>query len=149
MGISPIRAGATYRPMTTTAPYDAKMLELLVAYRQTPSIGLWDQLVRLNSGLVRRVVCRLPIDSRYREDLESAGFVGLSAALAAFDPFQADRFSLFAISYIQAAVVARLAQLPPQEGFTAAGRPTQRLGTPSNQGCAPAVACPSNTNSVL
>ena len=137
--------------MTTQAPYDAKMLELLVAYRQPPSIGIWDQLVRLNSGLVRRVVCRLQIDSRHREDLESAGFVGLSAALAAFDPGQSGRFSLFAIPYIQAAVAARLAQLPFQAGSPGTGRrPAQGSGAAPDQGCSPVVLYPSqSTDSAL
>ncbi|MBD2256307.1 hypothetical protein [Pseudanabaena sp. FACHB-2040] len=111
MGISLIGAGATHQRMKTKAPYDAKMLELLLTYRQTPSTKIWDQLVRLNSGLVRKVVCRLCQDySNAWQALEEAGFQGLTTALEAFDPKQKTEFSVFAIPYIQAAVVAGLSQ---------------------------------------
>ncbi|MBD0336225.1 MAG: hypothetical protein ICV62_12105, partial [Cyanobacteria bacterium Co-bin13] len=42
------------------------------------------------------------------KELEEAGFEGLTAALEAFDPAQKAEFSVFAIPYIQAAVVAVL-----------------------------------------
>lgn len=77
-------------------------MELLVAYKQSPSIALRNQLVRLNAGLVRKIAHRINHQcSEPYEDLEQIGYLGLIRAIERFDPTQGCAFSSFAVPYIR------------------------------------------------
>ncbi|HEY9763291.1 MAG TPA: sigma factor [Trichocoleus sp.] len=95
-----------------------KIEDLLVAYHQNPSADLYDQLVRLNVGLVRKLVHRIcqQRNTAYAE-IEAAGFRGLTVAIETYDSAQGLPFSSFAIPCIQKAVLALLDQ--PQKSSTA------------------------------
>ncbi|RAM50482.1 MAG: RNA polymerase sigma factor SigF [Hapalosiphonaceae cyanobacterium JJU2] len=77
-------------------------MELLQLYHQNPSIELRNKLVRLNTGLVRKLAhkfshqCNEPY-----EDLEQIGYFGLIRAIERFDPSQGYAFSSFAVPYIR------------------------------------------------
>ncbi|MBA3921552.1 MAG: RNA polymerase sigma factor SigF [Nostocaceae cyanobacterium] len=77
-------------------------MELLVSYHQNPSIKVRNQLVQLNTGLVRKMAhkfshqCHEPY-----EDLEQIGYFGLIRAIERFDPHQGYAFSSFAVPYIR------------------------------------------------
>ncbi|MEL6383624.1 MAG: sigma-70 family RNA polymerase sigma factor [Cyanobacteria bacterium J06626_18] len=92
--------------MKSNASRSAKIIELLVTYHQAPSIKLRNQLVRLNTGLVRKVVHRLNHQcSEAYEDLEQIGFLGLIRAIERFDPKQGCAFSSFAVPYIRGEIL--------------------------------------------
>lgn len=77
-------------------------MELLQLYHQNPSIQLRNQLVKLHTGLVRKMAhkfshqCNEPY-----EDLEQIGYFGLIRAIERFDPSQGYAFSSFAVPYIR------------------------------------------------
>ncbi|MCX7595963.1 MAG: RNA polymerase sigma factor SigF [Fischerella sp.] len=77
-------------------------MELLRLYHQNPSIELRNQLVKLHTGLVRKMAhkfshqCNEPY-----EDLEQIGYFGLIRAIERFDPSQGYAFSSFAVPYIR------------------------------------------------
>ncbi len=77
-------------------------MELLQLYHQNPSIELRNRLVKLNTGLVRKLAhkfshqCHEPY-----EDLEQIGYFGLIRAIERFDPSQGYAFSSFAVPYIR------------------------------------------------
>lgn len=82
--------------------WDSRGMELLISYHQNPSVSLRNQLVKLHSGLVRKVAHRI----RYQcaepyEDLEQIGYIGLIRAIERFDPSQGCAFSSFAVPYIR------------------------------------------------
>ena len=92
--------------MKINSSRSAQIIELLVAYQQTPSIKLRNQLVRLNTGLVHKVVHRLHHQcSEAYEDLEQLGFLGLIRAIERFDPKQGCAFSSFAVPYIRGEIL--------------------------------------------
>ncbi|MEO0455245.1 MAG: RNA polymerase sigma factor SigF [Cyanobacteria bacterium P01_A01_bin.114] len=77
-------------------------MELLMAYKQKPSIKLRNDLVRLNAGLVRKIAHRVSHQcSEPYEDLEQIGYLGLIRAIERFDPSQGCAFSSFAVPYIR------------------------------------------------
>ncbi|WP_026733152.1 RNA polymerase sigma factor SigF [Fischerella sp. PCC 9605] len=77
-------------------------MELLRLYHQKPSIELRNKLVKLHTGLVRKMAhkfshqCNEPY-----EDLEQIGYFGLIRAIERFDPSQGYAFSSFAVPYIR------------------------------------------------
>jgi len=80
----------------------SETLELLVAYRQNPSVHLRNRVVNLNAGLVRKVAHMLAHQSPVPfEDLEQIGYIGLITAAERFDPNQGHAFSSYAIPYIK------------------------------------------------
>lgn len=84
----------------------SQTMELLVAYRQKPSVQLRNRLVRLNMGLVRKVAHRLTHQcAEPYEDLEQCGFLGLITAIERFDPSQGYAFSSFAVPYIRGEIL--------------------------------------------
>ncbi len=84
----------------------SQSIELLVAYRQKPSVQLRNRLVRLNMGLVRKVAHRLANQcAEPYEDLEQCGFLGLITAIERFDPSQGFAFSSFAVPYIRGEIL--------------------------------------------
>lgn len=92
--------------MTTATSLQTKTIELLVAYRQQPSIQLRNQIVQLNRGLVRKVAHRLALQcAEPYEDLEQCGYLGLIAAIERFDPTQGCAFSSFAVPYIRGEIL--------------------------------------------
>lgn len=104
-----------------------RVAALLTAYRQSPSPERRDQLVRLHSGLVRKVVHRLyQGPQRFSRALEEAGLKGVAAAVEAYDPAAADvEFSCFAVAYIRQALLGSTdttaaAQIGFQSGLPAA-----------------------------
>jgi RNA polymerase sigma-B factor len=63
---------------TTPQHNQSKSLRILNAYQKQPSIGLRNQLVLLNSGLVRQIAYRLSYQcNEPYEDLEQIGYIGL------------------------------------------------------------------------
>jgi RNA polymerase sigma-B factor len=84
----------------------SQTIELLVAYRQKPSVQLRNRLVRLNMGLVRKVAHRLAHQcAEPYEDLEQCGYLGLITAIERFDPSQGFAFSSFAVPYIRGEIL--------------------------------------------
>lgn len=77
-------------------------MELLVAYHQSPSVKLRNQLVQMNVGLVRKIAHRVSHQcAEPYEDLEQIGYLGLIRAIERFDPSQGCAFSSFAVPYIR------------------------------------------------
>lgn len=80
--------------------------ELLISYYQNPSIELRNKLVKLHTGLVRKMAhqfshqCTEPY-----EDLEQIGYFGLIRAIERFNPYQGYAFSSFAIPYIRGEIL--------------------------------------------
>jgi RNA polymerase sigma-B factor len=84
----------------------SQTLELLMAYRQRPSVHLRNRLVNLNMGLVRKVAHRLAHQcAEPYEDLEQCGYLGLITAIERFDPSQGYAFSSFAVPYIRGEIL--------------------------------------------
>ncbi|MGB7414477.1 MAG: RNA polymerase sigma factor SigF [Thermosynechococcaceae cyanobacterium] len=84
----------------------SQSMELLVSYRQEPSVRLRNRLVRLNMGLVRKVAHRLAHQcAEPYEDLEQCGYMGLITAIERFDPTQGYAFSSFAVPYIRGEIL--------------------------------------------
>ncbi|WP_204103679.1 MULTISPECIES: sigma-70 family RNA polymerase sigma factor [Spirulina sp. CCY15215] len=81
-------------------------IELLVAYSRDRSLNLRNELIELNSGLVRKVahqLCR-QCNEPY-EDLEQTGYLGLIRAIDRFDPKQGRAFSSFALPYVRGEIL--------------------------------------------
>lgn len=80
--------------------------EVLISYHQKPSIKLRNKLVKLHSGLVRKLAhqfshqCTEPY-----EDLEQIGYLGLIRAIERFDLNQGYAFSSFAVPYIRGEIL--------------------------------------------
>ncbi len=86
----------------TSSKIRSSGMELLVAYKQEPSIALRNRLVRLNAGLVRKIAHRISHQcSEPYEDLEQIGYLGLIRAIERFSPSQGCAFSSFAVPYIR------------------------------------------------
>lgn len=93
--------------MTATHTYvHSEGMELLISYYQNPSIELRNQLVKLHTGLVRKMAhqfanqCNEPY-----EDLEQIGYFGLIRAIERFNPNQGFAFSSFAVPYIRGEIL--------------------------------------------
>ncbi len=93
--------------MTGTHSYGcSEGLELLISYYHNPSIQLRNKLVKLHTGLVRKMAhqfsrqCTEPY-----EDLEQIGYFGLIRAIERFNPSQGYAFSSFAIPYIRGEIL--------------------------------------------
>lgn len=83
------------------SPHTSSM-ELLLRYRQNPTVSLRNQLVRINVGLVRKIAHRVSRQcSEPYEDLEQIGYLGLIRAIERFNPSQGYAFSSFAVPYIR------------------------------------------------
>jgi RNA polymerase sigma-B factor len=88
--------------MATQSSLRANSLELLMAYKQNPSVALRNKLVRLNAGLVRKIAHRTSHQcSEPYEDLEQIGYLGLIRAIERFDLTHGHAFSSFAVPYIR------------------------------------------------
>ncbi len=87
---------------TQSASLRSRGMELLMCYKQNPSVRLRNDLVRLNAGLVRKIAHRVSHQcSEPYEDLEQIGYLGLIRAIERFDPGQGCAFSSFAVPYIR------------------------------------------------
>jgi RNA polymerase sigma-B factor len=97
------RSGTGYFAMATqTSALRSRGMELLMTYKQKPSVRLRNDLVRLNAGLVRKIAHRVSHQcSEPYEDLEQIGYMGLIRAIERFDPGQGCAFSSFAVPYIR------------------------------------------------
>jgi RNA polymerase sigma-B factor len=88
--------------VATQSSLRSHSLELLVAYQQSPSVALRNQLVQLNAGLVRKIAHRVSYQcAEPYEDLEQIGYLGLIRAIERFNPAQGCAFSSFAVPYIR------------------------------------------------
>ncbi|MGF1519161.1 MAG: RNA polymerase sigma factor SigF [Nodosilinea sp.] len=90
--------------MVATPQFQTKgnTLELLRQYQSNPSLGLRNQLVQLNIGLVRREAYRwLQQSTETFDDLMQVGSMGLIRAIERFDMGKGYAFSSFAIPYIR------------------------------------------------
>lgn len=84
----------------------SQSIELLVAYKQNPSVRLRNRLVQLNMGLVRKVAHRMAHQcSEPYDDLEQCGSLGLIRAIERFDPSQGFALSSFAMPYIRGEIL--------------------------------------------
>lgn len=91
---------------TTSTHNQSKCIRILNAYYKQPSVALRNQLVLLNSGLVRQIAYRLSYQcNEPYEDLEQIGYIGLIRAIERFDPQQGCAFSSFAVPYIRGEVL--------------------------------------------
>ncbi|MBD2093157.1 RNA polymerase sigma factor SigF [Microcoleus sp. FACHB-1515] len=81
-------------------------MALLVGYHQNPSIAVRNQIVQINTGLVRKIAHRLSHQcSEPYEDLEQIGYLGLIRAIERFDPSHGCAFSSFAVPYIRGEIL--------------------------------------------
>ncbi|MGF1537942.1 MAG: RNA polymerase sigma factor SigF [Elainellaceae cyanobacterium] len=88
--------------MATLSSVRTQSMELLMAYYQNPSTELRNRLVRLNTGLVRKIAHRISHQcAEPYEDLEQIGHIGLIRAIERFNPTQGCAFSSFAVPYIR------------------------------------------------
>jgi len=77
-------------------------MELLIAYHQNRSIELRNKLVKMHTGLVRKMAHKFSHQcTEPYEDLEQIGYFGLIRAIERFDPSQGYAFSSFAVPYIR------------------------------------------------
>ena len=92
--------------MATSTCIHSDGMELLISYCKNPSIQLRNQLVKLHTGLVRKIAhqfthqCTEPY-----EDLEQIGYFGLIRAIERFKPSQGYAFSSFAVPYIRGEIL--------------------------------------------
>lgn len=87
---------------TVSNELKSESLELLRAYKKSPSPELRNQLVQINLGLVRKEVNHwLNQCSESYEDLLQVGCIGLIRAIERFDISKGHAFSSFAIPYIR------------------------------------------------
>ncbi|HBL14295.1 MAG TPA: RNA polymerase subunit sigma, partial [Cyanobacteria bacterium UBA11162] len=64
-------------------------MELLIAYYRNPSVKVRNQLVQLNSGLVKKIAYRVSQQCpEPYEDLVQLGYLGLIRAIERFNPHQ-------------------------------------------------------------
>ncbi|MBD2578320.1 sigma-70 family RNA polymerase sigma factor [Oscillatoria sp. FACHB-1406] len=83
-----------------------RIAELLASYARNPSIELRNQLVKLNTGLVRKVAYQISRQSAEPyEDLSQVGYIGLILAIERFDGRKGYAFSSFAIPYIRGEIL--------------------------------------------
>jgi RNA polymerase sigma-B factor len=105
-------------------------LEILQAYRATPSIKLRNQLVNLNIGLVRREAYHWKNQCQESfEDLMQVGSIGLINAIERFDVTKGNAFSSFAVPYIKGEIQHYLRDKSPTVKMPRAWLATY------NQGC--------------
>jgi len=92
--------------MASQSSLRSRGLELLSTYYQNPTIEVRNQIVRLNTGLVRKIAHQLSHQcSEPYEDLEQIGFIGLIRAIERFNPTQGCAFSSFAVPYIRGEIL--------------------------------------------
>ncbi|MEM6521526.1 MAG: RNA polymerase sigma factor SigF [Cyanobacteria bacterium P01_C01_bin.70] len=85
-----------------TSSLRSRGMEMLIAYKNQPSVELRNRLVKLNAGLVRKIAHRVSHQcSEPYEDLEQIGYLGLIRAIERFNPVQGCAFSSFAVPYIR------------------------------------------------
>ena len=105
-------------------------LEILQAYRTSPSIKLRNQLVNLNIGLVRREAYHWKNQCQESfEDLMQVGSIGLINAIERFDVSKGNAFSSFAVPYIKGEIQHYLRDKSPTVRMPRAWLTTY------NQGC--------------
>lgn len=86
----------------TQSSLRSSCMELLMAYQHNPSVALRNKLVRMNTGLVRKIAHRVSHQcAEPYEDLEQIGYLGLIRAIERFNPSQGCAFSSFAVPYIR------------------------------------------------
>lgn len=93
--------------MTATHPcVHSEGMELLISYHHNPSIKTRNQLVKLHTGLVRKMAHHFSHQcSEPYEDLEQIGYFGLIRAIERFNPDQGYAFSSFAVPYIRGEIL--------------------------------------------
>jgi RNA polymerase sigma-B factor len=80
--------------------------ELFVTYHQNPTVEVRNQLVRIHTGLVRKIAHRFKHQCRAEfEDLEQVGYIGLIRAIERFNPKYGCAFSSFAVPYIRGEIL--------------------------------------------
>lgn len=81
-------------------------MELLLEYHKSKSVYTRNYIVRLNTGLVRKIAYKFSYQcNEPYEDLEQIGYIGLIRAIERFDPIQGYAFSSFALPYIRGEVL--------------------------------------------
>lgn len=88
--------------MMVTYSSDARGMELFITYYHNPSINLRNQIVKLNTGLVKKIAHRVSQQcAEPYEDLVQMGYLGLIRAIERFNPNQGAAFSSFAVPFIR------------------------------------------------
>ncbi len=88
--------------MMATHSVSFRGMELLIAYYRNPSVKVRNQLVQLNSGLVKKIAYRVSQQCpEPYEDLVQLGYLGLIRAIERFNPHQGCAFSSFAVPFIR------------------------------------------------
>ena len=92
--------------IVTSTSSTSLTIELLAAYSKNPTISLRNQIVKLNSGLVRKIAYRLSYQCQEPlEDLEQVGYLGLMRSIERFDLNHGYAFSSFAVPYIRGEIL--------------------------------------------
>lgn len=110
----------------------------LNAYQETARRGQQDELIVSHLPLVRHVIGRLAVDfppGMDRENLESAGVLGLVEAARAFDPTRNVQFKTYAYTRIRGAILDELRRNSPlsqqvQEKVSLVSRTIRQLSPP-------------------
>ncbi|NUN64165.1 RNA polymerase sigma factor SigF [Pseudanabaena biceps] len=114
----------------TTISRKQETLEILQAYRASPTVRLRNKLVNLNIGLVRREAYHWKNQCQESfEDLMQVGSIGLINAIERFDVSKGNAFSSFAVPYIKGEIQHYLRDKSPTVRMPRAWLATY------NQGC--------------
>ena len=81
---------------------DSRGMELFITYYDNPSVNLRNQIVKLNTGLVKKIANRVSQQCpEPYEDLVQMGYLGLIRAIERYNPHQGAAFSSFAVPFIR------------------------------------------------
>ncbi|MCS6959152.1 MAG: RNA polymerase sigma factor SigF [Pseudanabaenaceae cyanobacterium SKYG29] len=121
---------------TTADTVKTRTRELLELYQQNPTLGLRNQIVNLNIGLVRKEASHWASQCQESwEELMQVGCLGLIRAIERFDLSRGYAFSSFALPYIRGEIQHYLRDKSPtikvprrwQELYSEAGQHHKRL----------------------
>lgn len=114
-----LRAGRPRSPINPTGtekPPPKETQSLWDRYFQVHDLQAREEILALHAPLVRHIVGRMKailVPQADRDDLESAGAVGLIRAFDRFDPSRNVKFDTFAYRWIQGSVLDHLRGLDP------------------------------------
>jgi RNA polymerase sigma-B factor len=92
-------------PVSESKYIQSESERLLLDHYRDPSVGTRNRIVILNAGLVRAIAHRISkVCSEKYEDLEQIGYMGLINAIDRFVPVYGNKFSTYAVPYIEGAI---------------------------------------------
>lgn len=128
--------GEVVKPRESGDTVKSKTRELLELYRRNPTLGLRNQIVNLNIGLVRKEASHWANQCQESwEELMQVGCLGLIRAIERFDLSRGHAFSSFALPYIRGEIQHYLRDKSPtikvprrwQELYSEAGQHCKQL----------------------